>query len=159
MGLGFGFTGYESREELNRNHEPFARFEPVHVGAGVMMGLGEGSHSVAPKFGPLTMARDGGSLEARRVLAWTPHPSFAVTGSICTGAGWLAPDTVAQGIAKPPSGRPATFALEHLSGSLNVVIDDTTSKDGFVLRCADPLRTACKPFHGKISMPDGHALL
>ncbi len=49
----FGITGYETAAELDANSALFARFEPLRIKAGMMMGLGAAdtlAKSVVPKF-------------------------------------------------------------------------------------------------------------
>jgi 2-methylaconitate cis-trans-isomerase PrpF len=57
----FGLTGYESAEELNANRAFFDRMEAVRIEAGELMGMGDVSKSVTPKFGLMAHAREGGT--------------------------------------------------------------------------------------------------
>ena len=91
-----GISGYESSGELNGNKGLFDAIEPIRIKAGQLMGLGDVSQSVVPRFGLIAPAKDGGSIAARYFMPWQCHPSYAVTGSICTGSCLLAPDTIAQ---------------------------------------------------------------
>ena len=47
----FGLTGHESREELDANRDFFAAMEAVRLEAGALMGMGDCTSSVTPKFG------------------------------------------------------------------------------------------------------------
>lgn len=149
----FGITGYETREELDENKALFELFEPLRIKAGEMMGLGDVSKSVVPKFGLLAEPRNGGAIAARYFMPWTAHPAYAVTGSICTGSCLLAKGTVAEGLAVLPVETPAKISIEHPSGSIDVVFDYSSKGDNFELHSAGLLRTARKLFDGNICIP------
>ena len=149
----FGLTGTESREELDENRAFFEKMEPLRLKAGEMMGLGDVSKSVIPKFGLLAPPRDGGAICARYFMPWNCHPTYAVTGSICTGSCLLAPGTVAAGLAEIPDERPTPVKIEHPSGAIDVVFDYEVTNEGFKLGSAGLLRTARKLFAGKVSIP------
>ncbi|MEO1398111.1 MAG: PrpF domain-containing protein, partial [Pseudomonadota bacterium] len=148
----FGITGYESREELDENKDLFEHIEQVRLKAGDLMGMGDVTKSVVPKFGLLAAPREGGAIAARYFMPWTTHPSYAVTGSICTGSCLLVPGTVAEGLAQLPDINPAPLKIEHPSGAIDVVID-YSNENGFELNSAGLLRTARKLFAGSVSVP------
>jgi len=52
----FGLTGYESVEELEANRSFFDRMEAIRMEAGALMGMGDVSKSVTPKFGLMAPA-------------------------------------------------------------------------------------------------------
>ncbi|MEM9105863.1 MAG: PrpF domain-containing protein, partial [Pseudomonadota bacterium] len=89
-----GLTGYESRRELDENRALFSRLEPLRLMAGERMGLGDVSKSVVPRMALLAPPRQGGSVTGRYFMPWAAHPSYSVTGSICTGSCLLVPGTV-----------------------------------------------------------------
>ncbi|MEM8539883.1 MAG: 4-oxalomesaconate tautomerase [Pseudomonadota bacterium] len=149
----FGITGYESREELDENKTLFERFEPIRIKAGELMGMGDVTRSVTPKFGLLAEPRQGGSIAARYFMPWTTHPSFAVTGSICTGSCLMIPGTIAQGLANLPDANPAPLKIEHPSGAIDVVMDVQINDGDFSLSSAGLLRTARKLMSGNIYVP------
>lgn len=150
----FGITGYESPEVLDENKALFAKIEAVRLKAGAMMGLGDVTKSVIPKFGLLAPAKDGGAIAARYFMPWTTHPSYAVTGSICTGSCLLAPGTVAEGMVAVSNTSPTPVKIEHPSGAIDVVFDYEIGSSGFELKSAGLLRTARKLFSGSIHVPE-----
>ena len=150
----FGITGYESREEIDANTSLFETIEKVRLKAGNLMGLGDVSGSVIPKFGLLAPPKKGGSISARYFMPWNCHPSYAVTGSVCTGTCLLAPGTIAEGVAEFPSGNPVTIQIETPSGSIDVVFDYAIENGEFKLDSAGFLRTARRLFKGDVSIPD-----
>jgi len=149
----FGISGYESREELDENKGLFEKIEEIRLKAGALMGLGDVSKSVVPKFGLLAPAQNRGAIAARYFMPWTTHPSYAVTGSICTGSCLLAPGTIAEGITNLPEEIPAPIKIEHPSGAIDVVFDYSIEDGVFDLKTAGLLRTARKLFSGKIHVP------
>ncbi len=149
----FGVSGYESREELDANRSLFEAIERIRIPAGERMGLGDVSQSVVPKFGLLAPPAQGGSVSARYFMPWSAHPSYAVTGSICTGACLLAPGTVAAGVAVFGDGNPVTIQLEHPSGLIDVVFDYALDDGEFRLNSAGFVRTARRLFRGMVSIP------
>ena len=150
---GFGLTGYETREALDANRDFFARMEPVRIKAGELMGLSDVAASVIPKFAILAEAEHGGTVASRYFMPWNCHPTFAVTGSICTGSCLLAPGTVGEGLAGLADESPARVTIEHPSGTIEVVLDYEIDKNGFKLESAGIIRTARKLLEGKVSIP------
>ncbi len=149
----FGITGYESRQELDENKALFELFEPIRIKAGELMGLGDVTSSVVPKFGLLAAAKDGGTIAARYFMPWSTHPSYAVTGSICTGSCLLASGTVAEGLVPLFEAGKVPVKIEHPSGAIDVVFDYAKSNDGIALHSAGLLRTARKLMSGRIHIP------
>ncbi|WP_282606140.1 4-oxalomesaconate tautomerase [Pelagibius sp. Alg239-R121] len=150
----FGLTGYESREEVDANEALFALIEPIRIKAGEMMGFSNVAESVVPKVGLLASPRAGGAIAARYLMPWKCHPSYAVTGSICTGSCVLAPGTVAEGLEHLSDERPLPLKIEHPSGAIDVVFDYALDNGEFYLKSAGLLRTARKLFAGSVCIPD-----
>ena len=150
----FGITGYESRDELDANRHLFEKIEKVRLVAGERMGLGDVSQSVIPKFGLLAPPRDGGSICGRYFMPWKAHPTYAVTGSVCTGACLLAPGTIAEGITRVETGNPATVQLEHPLGKIDVAFNYKIENGELKLNNAGFVRTARRLFKGVVSIPD-----
>lgn len=149
----FGLTGYESAAELDEKKDFYARMEPIRKQAGALMGMGDVSTSVTPKFGLLAPARDGGTIATRYFMPWKCHPTMAVTGAQCLASCVLTPGTVAQGMAELPNEAPATITLEHASGRIDVLVDYENTADGFALNSAGLVRTARKLASGEVFVP------
>jgi len=149
----FGISGYESREVLDANKALFEKMESIRLQAGRLMGLGDVSESVVPKFGLLAPPLAGGTIAARYFMPWSCHPSYAVTGSICTGSCVLAPSTVATSMAVVEPAQPVELTIEHPSGSLQVIFDYQVRDHDFELNSAGILRTARRIFSGSVTVP------
>lgn len=148
----FGLTGYESAAELDDNTAFFERMEAIRIKAGALMGMGDVSKSVTPKFGLLAPARDGGSIAVRYFMPWKTHPTMAVTGAQCLASCALTPGSVAEGMLARPNENPARLVLEHASGTIDVLVDFSMD-DGFALNSAGLVRTARKLADGHVYVP------
>lgn len=148
----FGLTGYETAAELDDNRAFFDRMEAIRLKAGELMGMGDVSQSVTPKFAIVAPARDGGSVATRYFMPWKTHPSMAVTGGQCIAACALTPGSVASGMLARPNETPAQVVLEHASGTMDVLID-FTEDESFELHAAGLVRTARKLADGHIYVP------
>ena len=149
----FGLTGYESAAELDENEEFYKQMLSVREKAGDLMGMGDVSKSVTPKFGLLAPAKDGGTIATRYFMPWKTHPTMAVTGAQCLASCVLTPGTVADGLAAKPNEAPVTLTLEHASGQIEVVVDYDQTETGFEIKSAGLVRTARKLASGYVFIP------
>ncbi len=149
----FGLTGYESAAELDENSDFFARMEAVRLKAGALMGMGDVTKSVTPKFGLLAPATAGGTIATRYFMPWKTHPTMAVTGAQCLASCVLTPGTVAQGLTAIPNEVPANITLEHASGTIDVLVDYAHNDAGFQITSAGLTRTARKLAAGEVFIP------
>lgn len=150
----FGLTGRESREELDANTAFFAKMESVRLKAGALMGMGDCTKSVTPKFGLFAAHENVGEIHARYFMPWTTHPTMAVTGSQCMASCALTAGTVAYELMKQPEAAPATIHLHHPMGVMQVVTDYEIAADGsFTHKSAGLVRTARKLAAGEVFIP------
>ncbi|MEP1355770.1 MAG: 4-oxalomesaconate tautomerase [Tateyamaria sp.] len=149
----FGLTGYESAAELDENTDFFALMEAVRLKAGALMGMGDVTKSVTPKFGLLAPAKEGGTIATRYFMPWRTHPTMAVTGAQCLASCVLTPGTVADGLAAKPNETPVTITLEHASGQIDVLVDYDQTDVGFEIKSAGLVRTARKLAAGEVFVP------
>lgn len=150
----FGLTGYESREELDNNRDFYERMEPIRIEAGKLMGMGDVSQSVTPKFAVLAQPRSGGAISARYFMPWTCHPTMAVTGSQCIAACLFTPGTVADGLARLPNSKPALVRIEHPGGDIDVTVNYEHGPQGFELHSAGLVRTTRLLARGELLVPE-----
>ncbi|WP_171120851.1 MULTISPECIES: 4-oxalomesaconate tautomerase [unclassified Ruegeria] len=149
----FGLTGYESAEELDANRAFFDQMEAVRIEAGELMGMGDVSKSVTPKFGLIAPAREGGALAVRYFMPWKTHPTMAVTGAQCMASCALTPGTVADGLLDRPDSSPAEVVLEHASGKIDVQVGFSNYGE-FNVISAGLVRTARKLADGHVYVPE-----
>lgn len=148
----FGISGHESRIELDNNKALFEKIESVRLAAAKLMGMGDCSDSVTPKFGLISEPKQGGSLTVRYFMPWTTHPTLAVTGSQCLSACALLRGTVADGMVTLPSQSPCELILEHPLGKMTVVIEFEWA-DQIIPHSANIVRTARKLAQGSVFVP------
>ena len=149
----FGLTGYETAAELDDNRAFYDRMEPIRREAGRLMGMGDVSNSVTPKFAFLAPPAQGGTIAARYFMPKNCHPTMAVTGAQCIASCVLTPGTVAERLSTPAEGRPALVTIEHPSGAIDVTVDYENTADGFKLNSAGLLRTARLLARGDVFVP------
>ncbi|WP_170375284.1 4-oxalomesaconate tautomerase [Ruegeria atlantica] len=149
----FGLTGYESADELDANRGFFDRMEAVRIEAGKLMGMGDVSKSVTPKFGLVAPAKKGGTLAIRYFMPWKTHPTMAVTGAQCMASCALTPGTVADSLLDRPEASPADVVLEHASGNIDVLVDFSNGQE-FKVNSAGLVRTARKLADGHVYVPE-----
>ena len=147
-----GITGYESAEELDADTEFFARMERIRLKAGELMGMGDVTKSVTPKFAVLAKPRNGGTITARYFMPWKTHPTMAVTGAQCIASCALQPGSVADGLCDRPDPGTVEVVLEHPSGQIEVLVS-FTAKNGFTFESAGLIRTARKLADGQLYIP------
>jgi len=156
----FGLSGYETRDEIDKNTVFFQRMEALRIKAGAAMGMGDVRRSVTPKFGLIAPAKHGGSLTTRYFMPWKTHPTMAVTGSQCLASCALTPGTVADGLLERPMEIPAKITLEHPMGSMEVLVDYRLKDGAFEHKSAGLIRTCRKLADGQVYVPaeiwDGH---
>ena len=116
-----------------------------------MMGLGDVSKSVIPKFGLIAPPAESGTAAVRYFMPWKTHPTMAVTGAQCLASCVLTPGTVAQ--LPTPNERPARVVLEHASGEIEVMVDYALGEVGFEVKSAGLVRTARKLAAGQVFIP------
>jgi 2-methylaconitate cis-trans-isomerase PrpF len=150
----FGLTGAETAAELDADTAFIARREAIRVKAGALMGMGDVSASVTPKFALMARARQGGTASARYFMPQTCHPSMAVTGAQCLAASLLVPGSVTADLA-PGLTSPADLVLEHPSGRIEVTVEFTPSGGEAPpeLHTAGILRTARLLARGEVLVP------
>ncbi|MCY4326770.1 MAG: 4-oxalomesaconate tautomerase [Rhodobacteraceae bacterium] len=149
----FNLSGSESRDELESNKEFFSHMESVRLKAARLMGMGDCSQSVTPKFGLVAPHETPGHLIVRYFMPWAVHPTMAVTGSQCLASCALSPGTVADGFMKKPDARPATITLHHPMGVMEVIVDYSIEDNNFIHHSAGLVRTARKLAEGILFVP------
>jgi len=149
----FGLTGYESCAELDADRIFYDRMEPIRIKAGQLMGMGNVTDSVTPKFGLIAPPKSGGTMSSRYFMPWKCHPTMAVTGAQCLATCLLTPGTVADGMVLLSKENPVKVTLEHGSGQLEIIVDYRIGADGFKLNSAGLIRTARKLAEGEVFVP------
>ena len=145
-----GLSGKETRVELDANRALFERIESIRVEAGDLMGMGDVSSSVTPKFGLLSTVDQINHISCRYFMPWETHPTVAVTGCQCLASCALARGTVAEGMMQTDGRIPALITLHHPMGTMDVLVDYSTENGRYVNHSAGLVRTARKIASGEI---------
>ena len=150
----FSLTGHETREELDANKDFFKRMEAVRLKAANLMGMGDCSQSVTPKFGLVSDAQtENGDMCTRYFMPWATHPSLAVTGSQCLSACASIKGSVADALIDFKDEATKTLTLEHPLGAMEVVLHREEKEGLFTPVAAGVVRTARKLAQGDVFVP------
>ena len=147
-----GKTGYESKAELDTDKAFYEKLENIRVKASKLMGLGDATGKVIPKFG-IVSAPKNGSITARYFVPFTCHAAFAVTGSCCVASAAITPGTVANDVAKIGNGTKQLISIEHPSGRIDVNIEFEVKDDFPDVTRVGILRTCRRLFEGHVLVP------
>ncbi|MEQ8196381.1 MAG: 4-oxalomesaconate tautomerase [Rhodospirillales bacterium] len=148
-----GKTGYESKAELDADKAFYEKLESIRQKASPLMGLGDPTGKVIPKFGIVARPKNGGSITARYFVPYTCHAAFAVTGSCCVASAAVTPGTVANDVAKIGNGDKQVIAIEHPSGKIDVNIEFEVSGDFPEVKRVGIIRTCRRLFEGHVMIP------
>jgi 4-oxalomesaconate tautomerase len=149
----FGKTGYESKAELNADAALLARIEQVRKAAGLLMGMGDVTGRVVPKFALIAPPRHGGAITSRYFVPDSCHATHPVTGALCLSAACVLPDSVTEGIAVLPPGPRRMIVIEHPMGNLATEFEFEGSSETPVIRRAAFVRTARRLMSGLVYVP------
>lgn len=149
----FGKTGHESAETLNSDTALLARIEAVRLAAGRLMGLGDVSHLVMPKFALLSPPSGQEGICSRYFTPWAAHTSHAVTGALCVATACLIPGTVAARVYQGAAGGriqagPQKEVIEHPAGIIEVEMELLDRDGRITIPEAAFIRTAAALFKG-----------
>jgi 4-oxalomesaconate tautomerase len=148
-----GKTGHETAAELDADKAFMERLESLRRKAGALMGMGDVSRSVTPKFALLAKPQQGGIIATRYFVPDACHKALAVTGTVCLASACAIPGTIAAQISymrPPPQG---IVEIEHPSGKIAIDLDADFTQGRQELRRAALIRTARRIFEGNILVP------
>jgi len=113
-----GKTGYETKRELDSDPDLIVRIEAIRRKAALLMGMGDVSGRVLPKFALVAPPEGSGNIAGRYFVPWNCHSAFAVTGALCLGAAASIPGTVAHAVVRRNEDDPGVVVIEHPAGRL-----------------------------------------
>ncbi len=149
----FGVTGYETKLELDANTSMLARMEEIRLKAGELMGMGDVTGQVVPKFCLVSPSRRGGAITSRYFVPENCHSAHAVTGGLCLAAACVLPGSVTEDIAELPPGPRRIIVIEHPSGTLATEFELEGTGENPIIRRAAFVRTARKIMAGEVYVP------
>jgi 4-oxalomesaconate tautomerase len=149
----FGVTGYESKPELDAMKPLLKRMEEIRRVAGRMMGMGDVTGQVVPKFCLVAPPRHGNAITSRYFVPDDCHSAHAVTGGLCLAAACVLPGSVTEGIAVLAPGPRRMIVIEHPSGTLGTEFELAGSPENPIVKRAAFVRTARKIMSGYVYVP------
>lgn len=149
----FGLSGYESRDEINRNRVLFELIEPVRLEAGERMGLGDVSEMVIPKVGLVAPPEKGGDISSRYFTPWQVHAAHAVTGAVCVATASMIEGSVTHELCRPDPSNPRDVRIEHPSGRIDVRLETSGTGADLNVVSAGILRTTRLIMRGDVMVP------
>ena len=147
-----GRTGYESRDELNQDHELKQRLEAIRLAVGPAMNLGDVARKVVPKMTLVAPPQAGGSLCTRTFIPHDCHAAVGVLGAVTVATAAVLEGSVARSVSVISEGRVKLVSVEHPSGEFSVELE-MDAADPQTVRRAALLRTARPIMRGHVMIP------
>lgn len=143
-----GRTGYEPRDQLDKDVELKARIEEIRLAAGPLMNLGDVTKKVVPKMILVAPPQAGGSICTRSFIPHECHASIGVFAAVTVATAAALPGTPAARVARMPQGTTRTVGVEHPTGEFSVVLEIGGTDAAPQVKRAGLLRTARLLFDG-----------
>lgn len=143
-----GCSGYEPRDQLDKDSALKARIEAIRLEAGPLMGLGDVAGKVVPKIALVAPAVAGGHICTRSFIPHECHASIGVFAAVTVATAAVLPGSPAAAVATIPPGRIKTLSVEHPTGEFSVRLEVDGPAEAPVISRAGLLRTARKLFDG-----------
>ncbi len=144
-----GRTGYEPRDELDKDKELKARLEEIRLIAGPMMNLGDVKDAVVPKMILVAAPKSGGHVSTRSFIPHECHSSIGVFAASTVATACVLPGSPAHEVALIPDGAVKTLSVEHPTGEFSVRLEMGGTDAAPVVLRAGLLRTARLLFDGR----------
>jgi 4-oxalomesaconate tautomerase len=145
-----GRTGYEARDQLDKDKELKERLEEIRLAAGPLMKLGDVREKVVPKVILVSPPRAGGHVSTRSFIPHECHASIGVFAAVTVATACVLPGSPAATVARIPEGRVKTLSVEHPTGEFSVRLEVGGTQSEPVVERAGLLRTARKLFDGQV---------
>jgi 4-oxalomesaconate tautomerase len=153
-----GRTGYEPRDQLDKDAELKSRLEEIRLAAGPLMALGDVSKRVVPKIALVAPPQTGsGHVCTRSFIPHECHASIGVFAAVTVATACVLPGSPAAQVAKVPEGRVKTLSVEHPTGEFTVRLEVGGTDAKPVVERAGLLRTARALFDGHVFLRDAAA--
>lgn len=150
-----GRTGYEPRDQLDKDKELKVRLEEIRLAAGPLMNLGDVAAKVVPKMCLVSHPRAGGNVSTRSFIPHECHASIGVFAAVTVATACVLPGSPANEVASVPAGQWKTLSVEHPTGEFSVRLEVGGTTDKPVVERAGLLRTARKLFDGTVFAHEG----
>lgn len=153
-----GRTGYESRDQLDKDSALKARIEEIRLAAGPLMRLGDVARKVVPKIALVAPPAAGGHISTRSFIPHECHAAIGVFAAVTVATAAVLRGSPAARVAVVPAGRVKTLCVEHPTGEFSIRLEVGEGANGPVVERAGLLRTARKLFDGAVFIPGNAAV-
>jgi len=148
-----GCTGYETRDQLDKDTELKARIEAIRLAVGPMMNLGDVKDQTVPKMILLAPPREGGVVSTRSFIPHRAHATIGVFAAVSVATACLLPDSPAHSLARIPDGTTKLMLIEHPTGASPVSLTTDVHDGKTVVTEAAIISTARALFEGRVLVP------
>ena len=148
-----GRTGYETRDQLDKDAELKAQIEAIRLEVGPMMNLGDVKDQTFPKMILLAPPREGGVISTRSFIPHRAHATIGVFAAVSVATACLLPDSPAHSLACIPDGTPKLMLVEHPTGASPVSLTTDVHDGKTVVTEAAIISTARALFEGRVLVP------
>lgn len=150
-----GRSGYEPREQLDKDRELKQRIEGIRLAAGRLMNLGDVSGKVVPKIALVAAPQAGGAICTRSFIPHECHASIGVFAAVTVATAAVLPGSPAACVAAMPEGYERAISVEHPTGEFTVTLTVGGTTERPVIERAGLLRTARILMEGRSFVPAG----
>ncbi len=148
-----GRTGYETRDQLDKDIELKAQIEAIRLAVGPMMNLGDVKDQTVPKMILLAPPREGGVVSTRSFIPHRAHATIGVFAAVSVATACLLPDSPAHSLAHIPDGATKLMLVEHPTGASPVSVTTDVQDGATAVTEAAIISTARALFHGNVLVP------
>ena len=148
-----GRTGYETRDQLDKDTELKAKIEAIRLTVGPMMNLGDVKDQTVPKMILLAPPRESGVVSTRSFIPHRAHATIGVFAAVSVATACLLPDSPAHSLARIPDGTTKLMLVEHPTGASPVSLTTDVHDGKTVVTEAAIISTARALFEGRVLVP------
>jgi 4-oxalomesaconate tautomerase len=148
-----GRTGYETRDQLDKDSELKAQIQAIRLEVGPMMNLGDVKDQTVPKMILLAPPRDGGVVSTRSFIPHRAHATIGVFAAVSVATACLLPGSPAHSLARIPEGTTKMMLVEHPTGASPVSLTTDVQDAKTVVTEAAIISTARALFEGHVLVP------
>ncbi len=146
-------TGYETRDELDKDSELKARIEAIRLKVGPMMNLGDVKDQTVPKMIMVAPPREGGVVATRSFIPHRAHATIGVFAAVSVATACLLPGSPAHSVARIPDGATKMMLVEHPTGASPVSMTTEQQNGKTTVTEAAIISTARALFTGHVLVP------
>jgi 4-oxalomesaconate tautomerase len=149
-----GRTGYEPRDQLDKDQELKKRLNDIRLLAGPLMNLGDVAAKAVPKIALVAAPAHGGAICTRSFIPHECHASIGVFAAVTVATAAALPGSPAAEVARLPEGQFKSVSVEHPTGEFTVNLTMGGAGRETAVERAGLLRTARKLFDGTAYAPE-----